>query len=890
MTETAGRRVGVALLGGFAGASAWISLGTLALTDAAARTRLGALPPLWALIALTIFAAALAVRMRLPLARAWPFALTLLVWLPWLPMHVPRAFLLWDGPLEILVWATVALTTIISGELRPPSGLATWLGSPRRGPRVAVAIALACFLAGAAAIAERMPAGDEPHYLVITQSLLSDLDLRVENNHARGDYRSYYPFDLRQPHFMRRGTDGQIYSVHLPGISVLVLPAFAVAGYIGALVFVALVAAVGGALAWHAAWLLTGSTTASWTAWAAVMLSPPMFFNAFAIYPDGTAATVAMFVVWLLVRMHLGHDVMTPRWLIAAGVALGSLPWLHSRFAIVSAGLGLAIALRLLGRSDRVRMCTTFLAVPAVAAVAWFGYFWIIYGAPDPSLPYNGFGQNRIATLKPGVPGLLFDQQFGLVSNAPVFAVALLGVVSLGRRAPRLALEIGLTGLAYFLAVASYVMWWAGFSAPARFLLILLWPAVLPIAWVWQRSQSIATRAVIVATILLGAALIVTRAAVEGGLLVYNVRDGYDLLLDWASRTVNLPLAFPSLHRDVVITALGDIAIWIACGAGAYAMLVWLGRHRPIATGTICAASGSAAALALMVVSTAIWTRHGERPLTSSTSQLAFLQAWNPAWRTIVVKLRPTGLVAVDRVVEQLELSTATRRPQMSQARDVRPLLDISRVPAGKYMMISKGTSRVRGRLRVSVGRTPRVLEAWSIEHGASPILDLPVQVHSVTIDGDEDARALVASVSLRPLRVIPPWERPTDDQARRAATYGPVRVFFLDDEAFMEESGFWTCGDAHSRIVIDRREPGAIPVRIRNGPVPNELEIESGDWQTRLPLAPGEVKEMALPAAREPSARVVGLETRAGFIPSKVDAQSTDLRKLGVWVEFPDQ
>jgi hypothetical protein len=55
----------------------------------------------------------------------------------------------------------------------------------------------------------------EPHYLIITQSLLNDGDLKIENNHAQEDFRSYFGGRLR-PDFLRRGQDGD-YSIHAPG-------------------------------------------------------------------------------------------------------------------------------------------------------------------------------------------------------------------------------------------------------------------------------------------------------------------------------------------------------------------------------------------------------------------------------------------------------------------------------------------------------------------------------------------------------------------------------------------------------------------------------------------------------------------------------------------------
>ena len=61
---------------------------------------------------------------------------------------------------------------------------------------------------------------------MMTQSLIKDHDLRIENNYKNRDYLPFYKFDI-PPHYLTRGKDGEIYSVHAPGVAVLVLPAFA---------------------------------------------------------------------------------------------------------------------------------------------------------------------------------------------------------------------------------------------------------------------------------------------------------------------------------------------------------------------------------------------------------------------------------------------------------------------------------------------------------------------------------------------------------------------------------------------------------------------------------------------------------------------------------------
>ena len=124
-----------AAIGVLVGASAWLSAGTLAVIDASALTRLGALPDLrwlagggggWG-------------RRRRPGAAAGSGS--------WrrcrcsrccgcrgCPLPVPAAFLLWEGPLEAAVW-TIAIGGLLWRRPAPASARRRCAGWRRPGRR-----------------------------------------------------------------------------------------------------------------------------------------------------------------------------------------------------------------------------------------------------------------------------------------------------------------------------------------------------------------------------------------------------------------------------------------------------------------------------------------------------------------------------------------------------------------------------------------------------------------------------------------------------------------------------------------------------------------------------------------------------------------------------------
>ena len=132
-----------------------------------------------------------------PLLLLW---LWVIPYLPWIPDRAP-ALLVLAGPMK---WAVLALA--LAGSVAAAIGERGLAGlSALPGRRTIFAASLAVYLGfGLWSAAEVGPDADEPHYLVITQSLLRDHDLAIENNHARGDYREYFGGQLG-PDFLRRG-------------------------------------------------------------------------------------------------------------------------------------------------------------------------------------------------------------------------------------------------------------------------------------------------------------------------------------------------------------------------------------------------------------------------------------------------------------------------------------------------------------------------------------------------------------------------------------------------------------------------------------------------------------------------------------------------------------
>ncbi len=866
-----------AILGG--AAALWISAGALALTSAeSGGRRIGIVPsPWWLLTALAVaFVAAYTVRRQR--GRAIVVWLSALALLPWLPFDVPPAVLVWAGGLRSWVWiaVAVALAAPIAAGMFHSKRLRAFT-DPRHAPRIAASVAALVYLLIAWRIAPQIPGGDEPHYLVIAQSLLRDGDLKIENNHQRGD--SYESFPLPpKPDYIRRGVNGEIYSIHAPGLPAVVAPALALFGYHGVVVFLALISAWATAMAWMSVWRVTGNAEASWFGWATVALSVPFVFHAFTAYPDGLGAALVMAgVLTALIDREASR-----RQLVAAGCALALLPWVHTRFAISACALAVVIGARQLSASDRLQRLGAFAMVPVLSAAAWFGFFYAVYGTPNPAAPYGGSAQTTIGNIPRGLTGLLLDQQFGMLPNAPVYICALAGFGTMARRQPRIAAELALLIGPYAVASAAYYMWWGGHSSPARFLVSVLLPMAIP-SGVWFARSGTAARVLAGGTLLVSVLMTSSLAWVDRGALLYNVRDGASRFLQWLAPLVNLPAGLPSLFQTGPLAALARGLVWLLALAAAGGVGAWLSRRRA-ATAVVVVGVGLTAGVLGTAALTLIWSRSESGTVTAANAGPSLLRAIDPDANQLAIRFQPLERLRVLDVPPLLPI--LSRWPATNRPED--PLASVSRPPAATYAIEAVVTGDA-GRLSVGIDRYPGPLWTWDLRSFRGTwrqSVTLPVAAWQLRVDGDESTRAAISTMTIRAERIPDSRARITDREAFRAARYGPATLFFLGGSAFMELGGTWVAARASADFAI-ATDPGAtIQLLVRNSGVDNTVTIESRGGRHTLMLRPHEERLLDVAADPGRAGAVVRVRTAAGARPADLEPGNQDRRLLGVWIE----
>ncbi len=822
-----------------------------------------------------------------------PMAALAVLALPYLPFAadaVPALDAL-AGPGRWWLWAVVGvqLAWAIGGLVIDAGRRLDLSATTRQALIVAAGVAIFGTAAWRLQLTPVFPGGDEPHYLIVTQSLLADHDLAIENNHAGGDYRAYFPAPLK-PDYRRRGADGQIYSIHPVGLSLLIAPAFAIGGYRAASGFLALLAALAAAIGWRWARAETASGAAAFFGWLAVVTSAPYVLHSFAIFPECAAA------LGLIAGLRPRDAFTASRPLADAvlrGIALGALPWLGTKYAPMS-----IVALALVWWADRERRAA--IVAPYAASVAlWLGFFWWIYGTPSPVAPYGPSHQMALTNLTSGLPGLFADQEYGLLASAPVLAFSVVGWWRLWRRdaAGRWAT---LTTLLPFgvlaLTTGAFELWWGGTAPPGRELVAAVPLLAVPLAWAWQSTEDARVQRASLEWIgAVGLAMTCTLVFVHDGLLAANTRDGASTLLEYLDPARALVRAAPSFVERASLTSQVLLTLlWAAVAtAGWRAARVCAVSTRGAAQ--LAASILGAAGLLIVAICAPVAARANTTPTVPVESRVSaeVLDRYDERARPVAVVYAPFQIVTPEAALSDVVFAA---EPGLRTApQPIRVLFNTRlSLPAGRYRIVATPApgATLSGNLGVQVGRRGPPLLVWPLSpESASAEFALDLDASFVGFVAESDVESRIARLDLTPLDVIDAGRRAPRPPVIAATREDGLTLYFHDDRTYVETGGFWTKGHTTVDLTLARSDPSrpATGVRLRvqgNGQSQTRVTFATPAWSTHVTIPPGEPVEVTVPWRAEIPILPLAVTVDSGFVPAQQGGDPGDRRSLGCFVQ----
>ena len=311
----------------------------------------------------------------------------------------------------------------------------------RRPHLAALLVVVGAFFLATAIVydARTWPSGDEPHYLVISETLLRYHSFEVARTYDHGDYLGFYSGTLDLSH-TATNYQGVPMPVHGVGGPILWLPLFAVAGRLGATLFVAAVSLI---VIVEIFKFLEEQRIRRRTALLVAGLfavATPFFAFAHLVFVD----VIGAWAVIHLFRKALKDGELRRSELISCSILLGILPWIHVKFITLEALLlvfllakviadGRVMSLSAVARAIGARWSEICWAVvPAAALGLGFEAFThAMWGSFNPGLVYGLIDRAVPITANPmrGLIGTFLDQEYGIFISAPLLVLPIPGII-----------------------------------------------------------------------------------------------------------------------------------------------------------------------------------------------------------------------------------------------------------------------------------------------------------------------------------------------------------------------------------------------------------------------------------------------------------------------------
>ena len=502
----------------------------------------------------------------------------------------------------------------------------------------ALSLSFYIFLASGLAFTPQPFTGDEPHYLLVTKSLIQDGDINLADNYADQDYLDFYPGKLRPHAYPGKKGNGYLYSKHFPALPVLLVPAYIMGEKTSRLnpekaqnpqftrpviIFfsrlpICFFTALLGLVFFHMVFDITRRKILAVSAWALFAFTTPLVFYSQLIYPE---IPVALIVIFILRDLVFKNEYRLPRFfLIGAGIA--ALPWFGIKYMVLSVilfGVLAAALLRSQKAPARGKKVILSLSPIAVSSLLYLYYFWSLYGSFSPVPAYGGIPMDErspaglssimrtdLADFLKRAAGYFLDQRVGIFIYTPVFILGIAGFFFFFKKKRTESLLVSAIFLAYGMFSAYY--YWGGYCPPARPLIPVLWIVALFVAVsLAQNRTGVRTAVIHVSTAL---SFLVVWAGLKNPWVLYNE----DISSDYTGKAIGSGLfqsisnAFidfqkwvPTFVRTEMINPV-PVILWTAVIVLAVADYIVYGKKQESRAGSIKGGIRTAAVLLLSLL------------------------------------------------------------------------------------------------------------------------------------------------------------------------------------------------------------------------------------------------------------------------------------------------
>ncbi|TKJ29875.1 hypothetical protein CEE39_08740 [bacterium (candidate division B38) B3_B38] len=415
-------------------------------------------------------------------------------------------------------------------------GLKEFISSPSypRRKRIGILFLLSLliylFLASGILAPLFQPTGDEPHYLLITHSLIKDHDINLRNNYDHRDYSPFYQGKLAtHTRTGKRGASYQ-YPTHLFGISLYLVPFYWLGLHlpaIGVLFFVhlgmILLTSLLGVQLYLLLLELLRQPKVSFYSWLVFTFTVPMVLYSRHIYPE---VAVALLTIYLFRKLRTSS--FTSSWqILFQGCLVAMMIWFGVKYGVTAGVLSLMF-LYFFWKRRRIDAKIIYFIIPClVSLVIMFAFIYHMYELFSPMAIVKGLslGKSPSPTIIPFSQRIkaesslilgtiftyFFDQKRGLFIYSPIYFFALMGLYFLIKKDKRVAFHL-LSLFVPYLAMYVGFKLTGGYAPPTRPLVSVTWILAVFLAYflAYNRNRKFYTTAKILGAVSLCLVILLT--------------------------------------------------------------------------------------------------------------------------------------------------------------------------------------------------------------------------------------------------------------------------------------------------------------------------------------------------------------------------------------------